>query len=259
MTNVGERIPLIELRDVTLGYGSRPVLSNINATIYLNDFTGLVGPNGAGKTTLLRAILGILPPMRGAVVRPTPGFDVRFGYVPQREHLDNLFPLTALEVVLMGTYRHVGLLRRPGTGERNWARQCLDHVGILSLEQRLFKNLSGGQKQRVLIARALATKPSLLVLDEPTNGMDLLSQKSILDLIRALHENDGLTILMVSHLLNEVINYVEKIMLVEESNFQVGMVSDVLTNANLSSIYDMPVFVESVKGKNVIVVGDRHD
>ncbi len=250
-------IPLIHLDDVTLGYGKNIVLERVRATIYLNDFIGLVGPNGSGKTTLLRAVLGILSPIHGTVSRPTPGFDVRFGYVPQREHLDNLFPLTAFEVVLMGTYRKVGLLRRPQKEDVELARTCLDHVGIRSLEHRLFKTLSGGQKQRTLIARALATKPSILVLDEPTNGMDLLSQKSILDLIQELHDRDGLTVIMVSHLLTEVANYVQKIILVEANDVQVGPVENILTGSNLSQLYDMPVYVERVRDQHVIVVGGR--
>jgi ABC-type Mn2+/Zn2+ transport system ATPase subunit len=257
MESVANQIPLIHLDDVTLGYGKHIVLNNVRATIYLNDFIGLVGPNGSGKTTLLRAILGMLRPVRGTVSRPMPGFDVRFGYVPQREHLDNLFPLTAFEVVLMGTYRRVGLIRRPQRQDFELARTCLDHVGIRSLEHRLFKTLSGGQKQRTLIARALATKPSILILDEPTNGMDLLSQQSILDLIQELHDRDGLTVIMVSHLLTEVANYVRKIMLVEANEFQIGPVEEILTGSNLSQLYGMPVFVERVRDRNVIVVGGR--
>ncbi|MBL7961381.1 ATP-binding cassette domain-containing protein, partial [bacterium] len=185
--------------------------------------------------------------------------EIRFGYVPQREHLENIFPFTASEVVLMGTYNRVGLCKRPGKNEHELAKQSLEHVGILDLKDKLFNNLSGGQKQRTLIARALATQPNILVLDEPTNGMDLISQKSILDLITELHTKDKLTILMVSHLLTEVSNYVKKIILVEADHFQVGPLEDILTTANLSKMYDMPVFVDRIKGNNVVIVGEKND
>ena len=245
---------LIEFKDATLGYGARMILSQINWAIYKNDFIGMVGPNGSGKTTLLRSVLGILKPIKGECVRHEK--NLNFGYVPQKEHLDTIYPFTAFEVVLMGTYANLGLFRRPGKKDADFARQCLDHVGIGHLEKTLFKNLSGGQKQRTLIARALAARPEVLILDEPTNGMDLISQKSILDLISQLHRNDKLTIIMVSHLLNEVSNYVEKIVLVENNAFQVGSVAEVLSNTNLSKLYNIPVFVEQVRGNNVIIVGE---
>lgn len=248
---------LMQFNDVTLGYGNQVVLSGISFDLFENDFVGLVGPNGSGKTTLLRAILGHLKPLKGRISRYDENRGIRFGYVPQKEHLENIFPFTAFEVVLMGTYNRVGLLKRPGKAEYDLAKQCLEHVGIMDLKDKLYKNLSGGQKQRTLIARALATQPNVLVLDEPTNGMDLMSQKSILDLIAALHKTDELTILMVSHLLTEVSNYVHKIILVESDHFQVGLLDEILTTENLSKMYDMPVFVDKIKGNSVVIVGDK--
>ena len=249
---------LIQFNEVTLGYGNHAVLSDISFDLFENDFVGLVGPNGSGKTTLLRAILGNLKPLKGRINRSNDDRDIKFGYVPQKEHLENIFPFTAFEVVLMGTYKQVGLFGRPGMKEYDLARQSLEHVGILHLKDKLFKNLSGGQKQRTLIARALATQPNVLVLDEPTNGMDLISQKSILDLITDLHTKDKLTILMVSHLLTEVSNYVKKIILVEPNHFQVGALKDILTTANLTKMYNMPVFVDKIKGSNIVIVGEKN-
>lgn len=251
------KIPLIQFKNVSLGYGKHVVLSEINWSLFENDFVGLVGPNGSGKTTLLRAILGNLKPLKGDVTYSQDERELNFGYVPQREHLESIFPFTALEVVLMGTYKKIGLFGRPKKEDTEFAKKCLDHVGILNLASRPFKNISGGQKQRTLIARALVTRPRILVLDEPTNGMDIMSQKSILDLIQGLHDRDGLTVLMVSHLLTEVANYVKKIVLVEENNFQAGSLEEVLTNANLSKIYNVPVFVEHVHGNHVIIVGEK--
>jgi ABC-type Mn2+/Zn2+ transport system ATPase subunit len=150
------------------------------------------------------------------------------------------------------------MFRRPSKEDRDIVRRSLAHVAIADLNDRWFKDLSGGQKQRVLIARALATEPDVLILDEPTNGMDLSSRASILDLIRGLHDVDGLTVIMVSHLLDDVANQVQRIMIVERKAFQVGDVKDVLTGDNLSALYGIPVDVQMLGGNTVILPGGRH-
>ncbi len=231
---------LIEFDRVSLGYGRRAVLSDLSFEIPEGDFLGLVGPNGAGKTTILRAILGSLPPKSGTITRAD---GLRFGYVPQRDQVDYNFPLRVLGVVLMGRYDRIGLARRPSSRDRELARAALDHVGIAHLADEPLSALSGGQRQRALIARALVGEPNLLVLDEPTNGMDLLSTTQILGLVRELHEQDRLTVLMVSHALNEVANYVRRIALVQEGAFRVGAVDDVLTEETLGEMYGIPVEV----------------
>lgn len=247
---------LIEFRNVTLGYGHNVVLRNISFSINTGDYFGLVGPNGAGKTTLLRAVLGTLKPLSGeVVVTGSQGEPVRFGYVPQRDTVDYMMPYTVSEVVMMGRYHQMGLLRRPKAHDRSIVVESLRHVDIDSLTDLSFKDLSGGQKQRVLIARALASEPAVLVLDEPTNGMDLSSRVSILELIYKLHEEDHLTVIMVSHLLDDVANYVKRIAIVEREFFQVGAVEDVLTEQNLSTMYRMPVQVTNLKGSKVILAG----
>jgi ABC-type Mn2+/Zn2+ transport system ATPase subunit len=251
--------PLISFDNATLGYGRKIVLRDISFSIYQGDYIGLVGPNGAGKTTILRAILGALKPLAGTVrLNPTGDGPIRFGYVPQRDTIDDILPYTAGEVVLMGRYRQTGVFRRPGKEDREIVRRSLAHVAIGDLNDRWFKDLSGGQKQRVLIARALATEPDVLILDEPTNGMDLSSRTSILDLIRELHDVDGLTVIMVSHMLDDVANQVRRIMIVERKAFQIGDVKDVLTGTNLSALYGMPVDVQTLGGNTVILPGGRH-
>ncbi len=248
--------PLITFDHVTLGYGSNVILRDISFTIYTGDYFGMVGPNGAGKTTLLRAVLGTLKPLAGTVaIAKNDGSPIRFGYVPQRDTVEYIMPYTVEEVVMMGRYRQVGLLKRPGGHDREIVRRCLQHVGIESLRDAAFKELSGGQKQRALIARALASEPDVLMLDEPTNGMDLPSRSSILDLIRHLHNHDRLTVIMVSHLLDDVANHVKRIALVERTFFQVGDVEQVLTAENLSALYEMPVTVADIRGGKVIVAG----
>jgi ABC-type Mn2+/Zn2+ transport system ATPase subunit len=251
--------PLIEFRNATLGYGSKVVLRDITFAIDEGDYFGLVGPNGAGKTTLLRAILGTLKPLSGEVsVGRNDGKQVRFGYVPQRDTVDYVMPYTVEEVVAMGRYRQIGLFRLPGKRDKEIVQGSLQHVGIGDLQHLAFKDLSGGQKQRTLIARALASEPDVLILDEPTNGMDLSSRMSILNLIHYLHEHDTLTVLMVSHLLDDVANYVKRIALVERTSFQVGDVDEILTAENLSALYEMPVTVTNVQGGKVILAGGTH-
>lgn len=192
---------LVTFDGATLGYGRRAVLTGLTFDIPTGDFLGLVGPNGAGKTTILRAILGSLRPLAGTVTR-APG--LRFGYVPQRDQVDYNFPLEVLDVVLMGRYDRIGLGRRPTARDRERARAALDHVGIAHLANRQLGALSGGQKQRALIARALVGEPNLLILDEPTNGMDPAGIQDIRRLVRALAESEGRTVLLSSHLLDEV-------------------------------------------------------
>ena len=241
---------LVRFDRASLGYGRRVVLSGLSFDIPEGDFLGLVGPNGAGKTTILRAILGSLAPLSGTVT-VAPG--LRFGYVPQRDSVDYGFPLKVLDVVLMGRYDRIGLGRRPSTADRALALEALDHVGIADLHDQQLSALSGGQKQRTLIARALVGKPTLLVLDEPTNGMDLVSTTQILSLVRQLHERDRLTVLMVSHALNEVANYVDRIALTMQGAFRVGAVREIMTEETLSRMYGIPVEVDEVHGHRIVV------
>jgi ABC-type Mn2+/Zn2+ transport system ATPase subunit len=241
---------LITFDHATLGYGRRVVLSDITFDIPPGDFLGLVGPNGAGKTTILRAILGSLEPLSGTV---TMADGLRFGYVPQRDSVDYGFPLKVLDVVLMGRYDRIGLMRRPSRDDRDRACAALEHVGIVNLAEQALSSLSGGQKQRTLIARALVGEPNVLVLDEPTNGMDLVSTTQILGLVRELHERDNLTVLMVSHALNEVANYVERIALVVERGFRIGAVGDIMTESTLTQMYGIPVDVDEMHGHRIVV------
>jgi ABC-type Mn2+/Zn2+ transport system ATPase subunit len=241
---------LITFNHATLGYGRRAVLSDITFDIPAGDFLGLVGPNGAGKTTILRAILGSLAPQSGTVTK-APG--LRFGYVPQRDSVDYNFPLKVLDVVLMGRYDRIGLVRRPSREDRSLACAALVHVGVADLAERPLSALSGGQKQRVLIARALVGKPNVLILDEPTNGMDLVSTTQILGLVRELHERDNLTVLMVSHALNEVANYVERIALVVERGFRIGTVAQIMNEETLTQMYGIPVDVDEMHGHRIVV------
>ena len=242
---------LVTFDGATLGYGRRRVLfEELSFEVPEGDFLGIVGPNGAGKTTIVRALLGTMKPLAGRVTR-APG--LRFGYVPQRDSVDYGFPLKVVDTVLMGRFDRIGLVRRPGADDRKRALAALDHVGIADLADRQLIALSGGQKQRVLIARALVGEPNVLVLDEPTNGMDLVATTQILSLVRELHEQDRLTVLMVSHALNEVANYVERIALVSEGTFRIGTVDEIMNERVLSAMYGIPVEVDSHDGHRTVI------
>ena len=259
--------PLVTFDHATLGYGRRVVLTDITFDIPEGDFLGLVGPNGSGKTTIVRTILGTLEPLGGSVTRDPA---LRFGYVPQRDQrvpeqlpvpqrdqVDYSFPLKVLDVVMMGRYDRIGLGRRPTAEDRERAREALGHVGIAHLADRRLADLSGGQKQRTLIARALVGEPTVLVLDEPTNGMDLVATTQILGLVRELHDRDALTVLMVSHALNEVANYVDRIALVVEGGFRIGTTDEIMTEEALTQMYGIPVEVDSFDGHRIVVARRR--
>ncbi len=249
---------LIEFRNVTLGYGRRPVVRSVSFRVEPGDYLGLVGPNGAGKTTVVRAILGTLAPMSGSVSIGGESRRARIGYVPQRDTIDLVLPYSAREVVLMGRYRQIGLLRRPGVEDRNTVARAMGYAGVETFAERSFRDLSGGQKQRVLIARALAVEPEILILDEPTNGMDLSSRLSILQLIARLHAEQRLTVIMVSHLLDDLANHVRRLAIIQEGVFQIGEVGEILTGENLSALYQRPVEVVRIGRHTAILPGENN-
>jgi ABC-type Mn2+/Zn2+ transport system ATPase subunit len=213
---------LLTLHDVSLGYDGRVVLERLSFALACGECLALVGPNGAGKTTLLRGMLGLIPVLAGRIEY---GFDRSTdppGYVPQRESLDPIFPLTVFEVVLMGTYARLALLRPVGRRQRQLAADCLERVGLADLANRPFWALSGGQKQRVLIARALAVEPHILLLDEPTAGVDPGAATAIIDLIARLNHDQGLTVVLVSHHLRLVRSLVRSVLWVEDGGASKG-------------------------------------
>jgi len=187
---------MLSLEDADFGYDGRPVVRGACLAIRPGEFVVLLGPNGSGKTTLLRGLLGFLPPLAGRVSR-RPG--LRIGYVPQRETLDPLYPLKAFDVARLGAWRDLPFWRIAGARERTRAREALAACRAADLAPKRYAALSGGQRQRVLLARALASDPELLLLDEPTSGVDREAEQGILDLLRELRDARGLSIWMVTH------------------------------------------------------------
>lgn len=227
--------PLVELRDVTFGYGATPVLENINLHLHPGQFMALVGPSGAGKTSLLKLILHLVRPSRGHIEwRENPA--LRLAYVPQLETVDWNFPVTAEEVVLMGNTRRAGWWPWPRPAERRRARAVLERLEIGELAQRHIRDLSGGQQQRVFLARALIADPELLVLDEPTTGVDMRSAESIFHWLADLNQ-DGLAILLTTHDLNMAAAHIPWLVCLNQRIIVQGMPDEVLTEPVLSETY----------------------
>jgi len=241
---------LLRFANVDMGYGSRRVLSDVNFTLTRGDYVAIVGHNGSGKTTLLRTLLGTVRELSGDVIA-APG--LHYGYVPQLQTVDEIFPLTVLEVVLMGRYGRVGAGRRPGAVDRERAMHALDEVNLDMHANRLYREMSGGQKQRTLIARALAGDPDLLVLDEHTNDLDITSEKAIMALIDKLHAERNLAVVMVTHSLNTVANHAHSIGLINEGSCKFIPIGEVLAPEFLSKLYGIPLQVLDIGGVKAIV------
>jgi manganese/iron transport system ATP-binding protein len=189
------------LDDVTVSYGPRAALDGVTGIVPAGSAVALIGPNGAGKSTLLKAILGLVPLQRGRieVLDRAPAEARRdVAYVPQSDALDPEFPISALDVVLMGRYREVGWLRRPGRSDRRLAAEALERVGLTERSRDRFGTLSGGQRQRVLLARAIAQQARLILLDEPFNGVDSSTQDLLLGVLADLRA-DGVAVVMSTH------------------------------------------------------------
>ena len=205
--------PLLRADDAAFGYAGRSVVSDVDLQIRGGEFVALLGPNGSGKTTLLRGLLGFVPLLAGRIER-RPG--LRIGYVPQRETLDPLYPLSAEDVVLLATYGDTPPWRLIGRSQRARASAALDAARATPLARKRYGELSGGQRQRVLIARALAVQPDLLVLDEPTAGVDPETAEGILVMLDDLRRARGLGIWMVSHHVAPLRARVDRIATVED-------------------------------------------
>jgi ABC-type Mn2+/Zn2+ transport system ATPase subunit len=249
---MSDTTPLVTLRDATIGYHRTALLSGLSLEVATGDFLAVVGPNGGGKTTLLRALLGVLPLLGGQRLLPRP---VRIGYVPQRDQVDAIWPLTAGEVVLMGRTVALGPLRRPGEADRAAAASALDRVGIGDLSGRFYGELSGGQRQRTLIARALAAQPELLAVDEPTSGMDPAAELATMDVLRDLHgAGGGLAVVMISHRLDAVANYARSLAFVDKDQglFRVGPLAEMLQPEALSALYGRAVVVRQENGRRFV-------
>lgn len=229
----------VEVRDLTVAYRERPVLWDVDLDVPAGSLTALVGPNGAGKSTLLKAVLGLVPAASGQVLvlgRPLDEVRGRVAYVPQRGQVDWDFPVTVEDVVRMGTYGRLPWWGRPGREEKRLAREALDRVGMAAFAGRQIRQLSGGQQQRAFLARALAQGGELLILDEPFQGVDAVTEREIIALLRGLRDQ-GATVLAVHHDLQTVPTYFDHVALLNVQLVAAGPVGDVFTEENLRLAY----------------------
>lgn len=241
---------LIRFENVNLGYGKRTIIGALNFSIRPGDYLAIVGSNGSGKTTLLRGLLSLINPISGRVHKTS---NLHYGYVPQLQTVDELFPLTIEDVVVMGRYGRIGALRPVSKKDREKARASLQEVGLGHMYNRLYRELSGGQKQRTLIARALVCDPQVLVLDEHTNDLDIAAERSIMDLIDRLHEAHNIAVVMVSHSLNTVANHARTIGLIKDARCNFAPVEQVMQPEYLSQIYQIPLRVLEIDGRKAVM------
>lgn len=235
--------PAILLREVTFSYDGEPALERVSFRVEAGTFAALIGPNGAGKSTCLKLLLGLLEPDSGDVriFGRRPGeSDEPLGYVPQRVHIPSGFPITAAEVVLMGRYGRLGPGRRPGAEDRRRARSALADVGLAGRRGRRFAALSGGQQQRVLIARALAAEPSVLLLDEPTAGLDPAARARFYGLVCDLQRARELTVICASHDIEDAAGHANQLVLLDRTVRAAGAPEDVLASETLDRTYAFP-------------------
>ncbi|TAK08985.1 MAG: metal ABC transporter ATP-binding protein [Candidatus Manganitrophaceae bacterium] len=257
--------PIIHFAHATFAFANRVALEEITLDIKEGEFAGIIGPNGSGKTTFLKAILGLVHPVSGSVQI----FDcechalrcehrARIGYLPQKEMIDPHYPITAWEVVMMGRYAAIGLFRRPSKADREIVLESLQAVGVAPLKELPFGSLSGGQQQRVLIARALAQRPQILLLDEPTTGIDATAQHHLIDLIRRLHQDYGLTIVFVTHDINIISPVVDSLVLLKTRLYGKGPPHEILKQEILSRVYGKEIILAEREKGPYVIMSDHH-
>jgi zinc transport system ATP-binding protein len=234
--------PAAELEHVCFNYGPERVLDEVSLRVDRGDVLGLIGPNGSGKTTLLRVLLGLLRPtcghvrLFGAEVAAFRQWE-RVGYVPQKAGFNSLFPAAVSEVVISGRSGRVGVGRRFTGADREAARRALDQVGLSALGDRRIGELSSGQQQRVLIARALVTGPELLLLDEPTVGVDVDAQEQFYSLLRRLNHEEGVTLILVSHDIGFVTQEVSRLACLNRTLVFHGSPEEAVASGALAEMY----------------------
>ncbi len=241
------------LKNVYVKYNDKLILEDINLSFYKSEFITIIGPNGTGKTTLLKTIAGLVKPYKGEIkiFNRLPGNQPKgaIGYLPQGTVVNTRFPVKVSDVVLMGRYSLIGYLRFPSEQDKKIARNCLEELNIYEYAKSNFQELSGGIKQRVLIARALASEPKLLLLDEPTTSLDILSQRDFYNTLKKLRDERELSIIVVSHDIGVVTQYVDKIVCLNKKIHYYGKADKSLSTDILEKVF----------GKNVMfIVHDKN-
>lgn len=222
----------IEIRNLTVAYGENIALENLNLDVEAGSLMALVGPNGAGKSTLIKTILKFLKQITGEIKIN----GKTLAYVPQRNSVDWDFPTTLFDVVEMGCYGRVGLFKRVSKEEKQKVLKAIEQVGMLDFKDRQISELSGGQQQRAFIARALVQEADIYLMDEPFQGVDSTTEKSIVDILKKL-KSEGKTLIVVHHDLQTVPTYFESVALINKAVIVSGKVSEVFTQENIDVTY----------------------
>ncbi|MBF1203769.1 MAG: metal ABC transporter ATP-binding protein [Fusobacterium periodonticum] len=222
----------IEIKNLTVAYGENIALEDLNLNIEVGSLMALVGPNGAGKSTLIKTILKFLKQITGEIKINAK----TLAYVPQRNSVDWDFPTTLFDVVEMGCYGRVGLFKRVSKEEKQKVLKAIEQVGMLEFKDRQISELSGGQQQRAFIARALVQEADIYLMDEPFQGVDSTTEKSIVEILKQL-KAEGKTIIVVHHDLQTVPTYFESVALINKAVIVSGKVSEVFTSENIDVTY----------------------
>jgi manganese/zinc/iron transport system ATP- binding protein len=229
----------ISVEDLTVAYDQKPVLWDVDMFVPPGTLMAIVGPNGAGKSTLIKTILGLIKPVAGTVlIKDRPYEEQRqiVGYVPQRGSVDWDFPTNVLDVVMMGRYRALGWIKRPGQAEKEMALEALAKVGMSEYAGRQISQLSGGQQQRVFLARALVQDAEVYFMDEPFQGVDATTERAIVNILKELRAG-GKTVVVVHHDLQTVSEYFDWVLLLNVRSIANGPVEQVFTEENLRRTY----------------------
>ncbi|MAB61182.1 MAG: manganese ABC transporter ATP-binding protein [Verrucomicrobiales bacterium] len=239
MSTESQKCPALEIHDLIVSYQKKPVLYGVDLAVPEGSMVGVVGPNGAGKSTLIKTVMGLVSHAHGWV--KVFGGELRdsikrVGYVPQRESVDWDFPVSVMDVVLMGCYGRSGLIKRPGKMEKEKAMQALEKVGLEAYSKRQISNLSGGQQQRVFLARALAQESDLYLMDEPFAGVDAATEVAIVDLLGQIRDQ-GKTLIVVHHDLATAREYFDMILLLNMRVVGFGKTNEVFNSELLQKTY----------------------
>lgn len=224
---------VLAMKDCDLAYGYKTVVTGLNGSVEAGEALALIGPNGSGKTTFLQAIIGIVRVSHGSLTMPK---TVSIGYVPQQVDLDLTFPITARQVVAMGLSRQTGFLGLLKKSQKKSVEDALNHVGLLNRADVRFGDLSGGQRQRILLARAIVALPTLILLDEPFNGLDEPNRKELLNIMKSAKE-DGISFVVSTHDLVIADAICEKALLLAGRQVAFGPLRKVMTKENISLAY----------------------
>ncbi|MFC3787711.1 metal ABC transporter ATP-binding protein [Paenibacillus sp. GCM10012307] len=245
----------MQVKNLNVDYFGNPALEQVDIDIPLGYSIGIIGPNGAGKSTFIKSLLGIIKKRSGTITVGNSDIALcqkDIAYVPQKSDVDLTFPITVRDTVLTGTYPKLKLFRRPGKKEKELVERCMEMVDISDLAHKQISNLSGGQLQRVFIARALAQQANIFFLDEPFVGIDLVSEKIIVNLLKKLRE-EGKTILVVHHDLHEVEEYFDKVIILNRKLIAFGDISTTFSSQNIQSAYGSSLGNVQIKGLGGLV------